>query len=100
MCAVFGILGEVDAGVARHALAVMAHRGPDHCGIVEKAGLFFAHNRLSIIDLDLKAHQPMRHGEVLLSFNGEIYNHKALRAELADVFDFKSASDTEVLLAA
>lgn len=100
MCAVFGIIGEFNPVQARHALATMAHRGPDYCGIVEQERLFFAHNRLSIIDLGAVAHQPMRHGEVLLSFNGEIYNHKALRQELVGEFAFKSDSDTEVVLAA
>ncbi len=100
MCAVFGIIGAFDPAQARHALATMAHRGPDYCGIVEQERLFFAHNRLSIIDLGAQAHQPMRHGEVLLSFNGEIYNHKALRQELSAEFAFHSDSDTEVVLAA
>jgi len=100
MCAVFGIIGEFNPAQAREALSVMAHRGPDYCGIVEEERLFFAHNRLSIIDLDAKAHQPMRHQGVLLSFNGEIYNHRALREELSSEFAFKSESDTEVLLAA
>ncbi len=100
MCAVFGILGDYNPNQARQALSTMAHRGPDYCGIVEQKRLFFAHNRLSIIALDQKAHQPMRHGDVLLSFNGEIYNHNVLRQELSNVFAFTSDSDTEVLLAA
>jgi len=100
VCAIFGVLGEYNPAQARQALSTMAHRGPDYCGIVEQERLFFAHNRLSIIALDEKAHQPMRHEEVLLSFNGEIYNHKQLREELSLEFSFKSDSDTEVLLAA
>ena len=98
MCAVFGIVGEYDGASARNALARMHHRGPDACGIVEEAGLFFAHNRLGIMDPGGHAAQPMRHGRMLLSFNGEIYNFRALRDELA--FDFQTDSDTEVLLAA
>ncbi len=98
MCAVFGILGEYNPALARAALGKMAHRGPDYCGIVEEPGLFFAHNRLSIMDLDARSHQPMRHGEILLSFNGEIYNFKALREQLP--FAFQTGSDTEVLIAA
>ena len=98
MCAVFGILGDYNPQTARSALASMAHRGPDYCGIVEGERLFFAHNRLSIMDLDARAHQPMRRGEILLSFNGEIYNFKALKEELD--FDFTTESDTEVLIAA
>ncbi|MEN8147866.1 MAG: asparagine synthase (glutamine-hydrolyzing) [Campylobacterota bacterium] len=100
MCAIFGVVGQFNPGQARQALSTMAHRGPDYCGIVEQERLFFAHNRLSIIALDKKAHQPMRHGELLLSFNGEIYNHKVLREELSTEFAFNSDSDTEVLLAA
>ena len=98
MCAVFGIIGEYDASLARASLSSMYHRGPDYCGIVEQSGLFFAHNRLSIIDLNASSHQPMRHGNVLLSFNGEIYNFKALKQQLP--FHFKTDSDTEVLIAA
>jgi len=100
MCAVFGILGDFNPSQARQALSSMGHRGPDYCGIVEQKGLFFAHNRLSIVALDARAHQPMSHGEILLSFNGEIYNYKVLRQELSRDFSFKSDSDTEVLLAA
>ena len=100
MCAVFGILGPYHLTQAKAALSTMAHRGPDYCGIVAQERLFFAHNRLSIIALDSRAHQPMQDGEILLSFNGEIYNHKALRQELSKTFAFKSTSDTEVLLAA
>jgi len=98
MCAIFGIIGEYDALLARKGLASMHHRGPDYCGIVEKRGLFFAHNRLSIMNLNTHAHQPMRHEKVLLSFNGEIYNFNTLRQELP--FDFKTTSETEVLIAA
>ncbi|RLA70296.1 MAG: asparagine synthase (glutamine-hydrolyzing) [Epsilonproteobacteria bacterium] len=98
MCAVFGILGNYYAPLARQALSSMHHRGPDYCGIIEHNGLFFAHNRLSIVDLNASAHQPMRHRNVLLSFNGEIYNFEVLKTELP--FVFKTASDTEVLIAA
>ena len=98
MCAVFGILGEYDPFEARSALARLHHRGPDACGIVETSALFFAHNRLGIVDTGTRSAQPMRHGRVLLSFNGEIYNFRQLRKELD--FAFQTDSDTEVLLAA
>lgn len=100
MCAIFGIIGEYNPQTARSALATLAHRGPDYCGVVEQEGLFFAHQRLGIIDLASHANQPMRHENILLSFNGEIYNHKALREELACEYAFQTNSDTEVLLAA
>ncbi len=79
------------------------HRGPDDAGYyrVPAAGLALAHRRLSIIDLSPGGHQPMIHpdtGDVLV-FNGEIYNFRALRAELeCQGCRFHSSSDTEVLL--
>ncbi len=98
MCAIFGILGEYHLSQAKRALSKMAHRGPDFCGIVEEPRLFFAHHRLSILDVDARAHQPLRHQKILLSFNGEIYNHKALKAQLH--YNFTTDSDAEVVLAA
>lgn len=98
MCAIFGMIGSVDGALARKALGLMTHRGPDYCGIYEAPGVFIAHNRLSIIDLSSQAHQPMRKGAAILSFNGEIYNYRALQKQL-DV-PFETHSDTEVILAA
>jgi len=100
MCAVFGILGEYDATVARAALGRLTHRGPDFCGIVERENLFFAHQRLGIIDTHARSNQPLRHEKILLSFNGEIYNFKELKYELKNDFDFKTQSDSEVIIAA
>lgn len=99
MCGVFGILGEYTPAKARSALALLAHRGRDHCGIVEGEKFFLAHQRLSITDTHPRSNQPMRRGRVLLSFNGEIYNHKELRDRLGDS-NWKTQSDTEVILAA
>ena len=98
MCAIFGIIGEYDGAQARKSIALLSHRGPDYCGIVEDKGLFIAHNRLSIVDLSHEASQPMKKDEVILSFNGEIYNFKALQ-KLLDI-DFETQSDTEVVLRA
>ena len=98
MCAIFGILGPFDPAQARRALSTIAHRGPDYCGIVEQKNLFFAHNRLSIIDLRATAHQPMRHKDVLLSFNGEIYNYRELRERVPRDRRFRSRGDVEVVL--
>jgi asparagine synthase (glutamine-hydrolysing) len=84
-------------------MAAMAHRGPDDAGrfIDAAAGLAFGHNRLSIIDLSSGGHQPMvnvGNGDVL-TFNGEIYNFQELRHKLeAKGYQFRSQSDTEVLL--
>ncbi|MDD4948068.1 asparagine synthase (glutamine-hydrolyzing) [Sulfuricurvum sp.] len=98
MCGVFGIIGNYSPHRAREALKTLHHRGQDHCGIIEEEGLFLAHHRLSITDNHPRSHQPMRHKQLLLSFNGEIYNHKALRHELD--YPWQTSSDAEVVLAA
>lgn len=98
MCAIFGIIGEVDEAKAKHALSLLVHRGPDYCGVEQRENLFFAHQRLSILDVNERSHQPLKHEKLLLSFNGEIYNFKELKSELE--FDFKTQSDGEVILAA
>lgn len=82
----------------------LAHRGPDGAGVFHDApaGIGLGHRRLSIIDLSDAGAQPMRFadGRFVLTYNGEIYNYRELRAELAAAgVRFHSASDTEVLLA-
>ncbi|NDV27509.1 asparagine synthase (glutamine-hydrolyzing) [Desulfovibrio sp. JC010] len=79
------------------------HRGPDAGGVWRHPDgyLGLAHRRLSIIDLSDDAGQPMRgHGGTTITFNGEIYNYIELRHELSGHWDFTTASDTEVILAA
>ena len=98
MCAVFGILGEYDETQAKYALSRLSHRGPDYCGVVQKNNLFFAHQRLTILDSHSRSHQPLKYQNILLSFNGEIYNFKELRAELNH--EFQTQSDSEVIIAA
>ncbi len=97
MCAVFGIVGQYDEARAKYALALLSHRGPDFCGITQKTNLFFAHQRLSILDVHERSHQPLRYKNILLSFNGEIYNFKELKQELD--FEFQTQSDSEVIIA-
>ncbi len=82
---------------------VLAPRGPDSEGILERGAVAFGHRRLKIIDLSEKGQQPMIDSELGLSlvFNGCIYNHKELRAELEQRgYRFFSTSDTEVILKA
>jgi asparagine synthase (glutamine-hydrolysing) len=83
----------------------LRHRGPDDSGIwfSEDRRVGLGHRRLAIIDLSPAGHQPMvdRAGELVIVFNGEIYNFKDLKPELAAKGHcFHTASDTEVLLAA
>jgi asparagine synthase (glutamine-hydrolysing) len=99
MCAIFGIVGSYDEEKARYALSKLLHRGPSFCGIEQRGGLFFAHQRLSIQDTHHRSHQPLKYKNILLSFNGEIYNFKELKVKLACEFEFKTSSDTEVIMA-
>ncbi|MEA1981941.1 MAG: asparagine synthase (glutamine-hydrolyzing) [Campylobacterota bacterium] len=110
MCSIFGIIGEYSEKQARLALAKLSHRGPDHCGIVQKRNLFFAHQRLSIQDTHARSHQPLKHQNILLSFNGEIYNFRELKKELSHAvsgseemplgYNYETESDSEVIIAA
>ena len=111
MCGIAGFLTSRNASgsLANHARAMtacIAHRGPDDDGIWtdEAAGLALGHRRLAIIDLSPAGHQPMTSacGRYVTVFNGEIYNYRALRAEIdaqASV-DWRGHSDTEVMLEA
>ncbi len=99
MCGVFGIVGEYCSAKAHAAFATLQHRGRDNSKVIEAPGVFLGHHRLAITDLHPRAHQPMRCGNLLLSFNGEIYNHRALRKALPPQ-TWETSSDAEVILAA
>ena len=79
----------------------LVHRGPDSDGLWQEGGIGFAHTRLAVIDLGPGGAQPMVSdcGRYVLTYNGEIYNFRELRAELESKGDsFRSSCDTEVLL--
>lgn len=80
--------------------ASQAHRGPDHTGFLLDDEVAFTHQRLSIVDLDARSHQPMTKGSLTIVFNGEIYNFRELRAQLERDATFTTTSDTEVVLEA
>src|SRR4029077_6250631 len=109
MCGIAGIYSyhyaslDVDRGELRRVRDYMAARGPDGSGewfsADNRVGL--GHRRLAIIDLNERAAQPMSSADrrLVLTFNGEIYNHRALRGQLeAKGYIFRTESDTEVLL--
>jgi asparagine synthase (glutamine-hydrolysing) len=97
MCGIAGILGPSSSVDAVKAMsASLRHRGPDSDGVWHQDGAALAHRRLSIIDLSSAGAQPMQLGPHVLTYNGEIYNHVALRNTLPG--PFQSHSDTEVLL--
>ena len=107
MCGVVGIVENGAFAIARaefdRALAAIRHRGPDADGVWNEGAATLGHRRLSIVDLSPAGAQPMLsdNGRYVLSFNGEIYNHAALRAELdrSHARTWRGHSDTEVLLA-
>ncbi|MEQ1858314.1 MAG: asparagine synthase (glutamine-hydrolyzing) [Chthoniobacteraceae bacterium] len=101
MCGIAGFAGKGDVANLRRMTAAVRHRGPDADGHWNDDRVFLGHRRLSIVDLDGGA-QPMwtADGQLAVIFNGEIYNHAELRAELQKagrVFR-TDHSDTEVLL--
>jgi asparagine synthase (glutamine-hydrolysing) len=119
MCGIAGIIAAeraapVDTGLVQAMADALAHRGPDGSGVWPQpgsapgiargiaSGIALGHRRLAIIDL-AGSPQPMVSGDgrLVITFNGEIYNYRALRAELqAEGFAFRTTGDTEVILAA
>jgi asparagine synthase (glutamine-hydrolysing) len=106
MCGLAGMVrengpGPADASVAR-SLAALAHRGPDAHRVWHEGPCTLLHTRLRVIDLDPRSDQPMdrkRAERVVMAFNGEIYNFRALRTELERCgWRFSTSSDAEVLL--
>jgi asparagine synthase (glutamine-hydrolysing) len=93
MCGIAGFNFKIDKEAVFNALH---HRGPDERGEFSDEFFSFFHTRLSIRDIS-NGHQPFRFNEYVIIFNGEIYNHLALRDELKE-FNFKTNSDTETLL--
>ena len=89
-------------------LSALRHRGPDDEGAYEEQlydgeSLWFGHRRLSILDLSSAGHQPMQSmdGRLVICYNGEIYNYEEIKRDLeARGYEFRSRSDTEVILSA
>ena len=102
MCGIAGIVGiDLKESSLDRMLQVQQHRGPDFTGIWKSDNGILGHNRLSIVDLSENANQPFisDNQRYILIFNGEIYNYIELRNQLSN-YNFKTNSDTEVLLAA
>lgn len=109
MCGIAGFIdtdvSQIDGNkILKNMLEQINHRGPDSSGayINKERGIYIGHVRLSIIDLTDTGHQPMisEDGRWVISYNGEIYNHKAIKDEINNKFSLKwrGSSDTEVLL--
>ncbi|OOE93757.1 asparagine synthase B [Salinivibrio sp. AR647] len=105
MCSIFGALDiKTDPqqlrDVALKMSKTMRHRGPDWSGIYSSDKAILVHERLAIVDLNSGA-QPLYNPQQTqaLAVNGEIYNHKELRAEFAADYPFQTESDCEIILA-
>ncbi len=89
-----------DPSLIREAVGVIRHRGPDQNGVYESDVISLGAVRLKIIDLN-GGEQPMRGGDTVIVFNGEVYNHAEIREELQSLgVQFESRCDTEVVLKA
>lgn len=99
MCGIVGAFGDVAAErKVEDALAAIAHRGPDAMAVKDTAGGRLGHVRLAIVDLDRRSDQPMTRGATTLAFNGELWNHRSVRAQLEALGRrFTTSGDTEVL---
>lgn len=104
MCGITGIKlfnssHSLNADNLNRSLATLSKRGPDYSETFTTHSLGLGHARLSILDVSANANQPMHDdtGRYVLIYNGEIYNYKELSSSVKGV-DFKSTSDTEVLL--
>lgn len=101
MCGICGIINSegVEKTDINRMLSTLSHRGPDDEGMYINEIVGFGHRRLSIIDLD-GGKQPMSNedGNLWITFNGEIYNFQEIRNKLKEKHQFKTESDTEVIL--
>src|SRR5438094_4941103 len=104
MCGIAGILNfknqPVTRATIRQMTCALSHRGPDADGFFIHNEVGLGHRRLSIIDLSDAANQPFtdNSGRYVMIFNGEMYNFRNVKQLLKD-YDFKTTSDTEVLIA-
>src|SRR2546427_5638582 len=105
MCGIVGVCDlkgdPVPVGLLQRMTDRIRHRGPDGEGYYTDGPVGFGHRRLAIIDLSPAGHQPMASvsGDVVITYNGEIYNFQKLRVELEALgYQFHSRTDTEVVI--
>jgi len=104
MCRIAGIVALGDGADNTRKVTTMTnamkHGGPDDHGVFQHETVTLGHRRLSIIDLSSAGHQPMTDssGDLVISYNGEIYNYKEIRADLIKLgVQFRTSTDTEVI---
>lgn len=101
MCGIYGIINAAfNNSLDSFNSIIQFHRGPDNTGNYQDNYVSLSHQRLSIVDPDPRSHQPMIKDDLVITFNGEIYNFKEIKQELSGQYHFETNSDTEVILAA
>lgn len=107
MCGIAGIYSNkqiFSEEKIREMITALQHRGPDAEGVFTHDNVGLGHRRLSILDLSENANQPMtsHNGRFVMVYNGEVYNYREIAAELKQTHqcEFKTSSDTEVILEA
>ena len=111
MCGITGFMSETEKSESHHVsleamVTAISHRGPDSSGdwVSPDRTVWLGHARLAVQDISPAGHQPIvsPSGNLVLTYNGEIYNHRAIREELKseDRHQWKGTSDTETLLVA
>ena len=103
MCGITVIINKKKSSIDKNLLKSMndkvKHRGPDGEGFYIDSNIGLGHRRLSIIDLTENANQPMIFDDIILTYNGEIYNYIELKNELIEKgYQFKTNSDSEVII--
>jgi asparagine synthase (glutamine-hydrolysing) len=99
MCGIAGFIGfPKNIEYAEQANEIQKHRGPDSQAVWSNEFLSFAHQRLSIIDLSNRSDQPLVKNEFIIVYNGEVYNYVELKEKHLSDVNFKTDSDTEVVL--
>lgn len=99
MCGIYLTNISLEEEEVKSKLETIQFRGPDYLGIQKESDLTFGHLRLSILDLNVRSHQPMKFDDLVIVFNGEIYNFQEIKIELINLgYTFTTTGDTEVLL--
>jgi asparagine synthase (glutamine-hydrolysing) len=105
MCGILGYIGsnKLNKNIISNSLEIMKNRGPDnqnyaHLNLSNK-NIYFFHSRLSILDINSRSNQPFKFKDLLMIYNGEIYNYLELKKDLEGKgYRFETTSDTEVLI--
>jgi asparagine synthase (glutamine-hydrolysing) len=97
MCGIAGSRGVGTDEPVRRMVSRLTHRGPDGSGVITADGVTLGHTRLAILDVEA-GRQPMQYGQYWISYNGEVYNHRDLRARHFPERTFRTRSDTETVL--